>query len=217
MTDKNYNPTLIEEIGAALGIAGLLVTSPLLRGWYAGWGATPEEVSAALPGDEIVALSHMHVTRAIDIQAPAEIVWRWLAQIGQERGGLYSYQHLENLVGCQMHNADAIHPEWQAVTAGQNVRLGPKGFPLFRVTQVDAPHSLVMQACDPVNEQPGPASWVFVIKATGAQSCRLLTRSRNGSEWTMGNRIMWRGIVDPMHFMMERRMLIGIKQRAEAR
>ena len=99
---------------------------------------------------------------------------------------------------------------------GQNVRLGPKGFPLFRITAIEPQRTLVMQGCDPATEQPGPASWVFVVQPLDERSCRLLTRSRNGSEWTFGSRLMWRGIVDPMHFVMERRMLIGIKQRAEA-
>jgi hypothetical protein len=214
---KNYDPTLLEEAGAAIGIAGLLLTSPILRGWYAGWGATPEEKQAHLPGDEIVAESHMTVTRAITIQAPAEQVWAWLAQIGQERGGLYSYQRLENLAGCQMLNANDIRPEWQALEVGQNVRLGPKGYPLFRITAIEPYRALVMQACEPVSEQPGPASWIFLVTPLGSHETRLLTRSRNGSEWTFGNRLMWRGLVDPIHFVMERRMLIGIQARAEAR
>ena len=96
------------------------------------------------------------------------------------------------------------------------MRLGPKGYPLFRITSIVPGQALVMQACDPATEQPGPASWVFVIDQLGNDTCRLWTRSRNGSERTFSNLLIWRVIVEPIHFVMERRMLIGIKQRAEA-
>jgi hypothetical protein len=212
---NNLNPTPIDDFGAALAMAGLLVTSPVMRSWYRRWGASDAEVQAHLPGDEIVSQPKMEITRAITVQAPVENVWAWLAQIGQERGGLYSYERLENLARCQIKNADRIVPEWQNLEPGDNVRLGPAGYPLFRVVAVEMDKYLVMQACDPVNEQPGPASWMFMLSRLQDNETRLLTRSRNGAEWTFANRLMWSGIVDPLHFVMERRMLIGIKQRAE--
>jgi hypothetical protein len=94
--------------------------------------------------------------------------------------------------------------------------LGPKGYPLFRIISIKPGEALVMQACDPATEQPGPASWVFVIEPLEDNTSRLWTRSRNGTEPTIANLLIWRVITEPIHFVMERRMLIGIKQRAEA-
>ena len=135
--------------------------------------------------------------------------------MGQEKGELYTYQHLENLAGCRITNARRIEPQWKDPRLGDNVRLGPKGYPLFRIISVDPNQALVMQACDPVKEQPGPASWVFMIEPLGEDVCRLWTRSRNSFERTFANLMIWCVITEPIHFVMERRMLIGIKQRAE--
>lgn len=212
---QNINPTPIEDLGAALAMAGFLATSPVTRTWYRRWGAGDAEVQAHLPGDEIVPQPKMEVTRAITVQAPVEKVWAWLVQIGQERAGLYSYERLENLARCQIKNGDQIVPEWQNLQPGDNIRLGPVGYPLFRVVALEKEKYLVMQACDPVNEQPGPASWMFMTSRLKNGGTRLITRSRNGAEWTFANRLMWSGVVDPLHFVMERRMLIGIKRRAE--
>jgi hypothetical protein len=216
MSKEAKDPTLLEETGAAAAIAGMLLLSWLLRPWYSRWGAPAGEAERPLPGDEIVPAPTLEVTRAITIHAPPERTWAWLAQIGQEKGGLYTYQHLENLAGCRIKNALYIEPQWQDPKPGDTVRLGPKGYPLFRITSVTPDQALVMQACDPVKEQPGPASWVFVIEPLGDSSCRLWTRSRNSFEHTFANMMIWRVITEPIHFVMERRMLIGIKQRAES-
>ncbi len=216
MKKQAKDPSILEEIGAAGAIAGMLLLSWLLRPWYSRWGTPKGEADRPLPGDEIVPQPTLEVTRAITIQAKPEDIWAWLAQIGQEKGGLYTYQRLENLAGCRIHNAQRIEPQWQNPRPGDNVRLGPKGYPLFRITAVETNRALVMQACDPAKEEPGPANWIFMIEPLTGGNCRLWTRSRNRFERTFGNLLMWRVIVEPIHFVMERRMLIGIKQRAEA-
>ena len=195
---------------------GMLLFSWLLRPWYSRWGVPHGEAQRPLAGDEIVPEPTLEVTRAIAIQAPPEKIWAWLVQIGQEKGGLYTYQHLENLAGCRITNAQRIEPQWQDPKPGDNVRLGPKGYPLFRVAAVEPERALLTQACDPVKEQPGPASWVFVIEPLGDSACRLWTRSRNSFERSFANLMIWRVITEPLHYEMERRMLIGVKQRAEA-
>ena len=134
MTETVKNPSILEEIGAAGAIAGMLLLSWLIRPWYSRWGAPKGEADRPLPGDEIVPQPTLEVTRAITIQAKPEQIWAWLAQIGQEKGGLYTYQRLENLAGCRIHNAQQIEPQWQNPQPGDNVRLGPKGYPLFRIT-----------------------------------------------------------------------------------
>jgi hypothetical protein len=214
MPASRLDPTLLDETGAALAIGSLLLTSPLSHTWYGRWGASDDEARRRLPGDEIAEPPTLQTTRAITISAPPERVWPWIVQIGQEHAGLYSYTRLENLARCQMTNADQIVPEWQNPQVGEHVRLGPKGYPLYRIVAIDPCQALVMQACDPVKEAPGPASWVFILEALGDQSTRLITRSRNRYERSFANTLMWRGIVDPMHFVMERRMLLGIQARA---
>lgn len=83
-----------------------------------------------MPCDELVEHPKLNATHAITIDAPASAVWPWLVQMGQTRGGFYSYAWLENLVGCHMHNADQIHPEWQDLKVGDQVWLHPKAPPL---------------------------------------------------------------------------------------
>ena len=92
-------------IGTA--VAGYIL---LVRRWQLRWGATDEECDTALPGDDLIANPDLVATRAITVPAAAEQVWPWIAQLGQGRGGFYSYDALENLVGCNIHSADQIGP-----------------------------------------------------------------------------------------------------------
>lgn len=94
-----------------------------VRPWLYSWGADPDEVTATLPGDELIEVTTPRTTRAVMIEAPAEAVWPWLVQIGEDRGGFYSYSLLERAVGADIHNADAVHPEWQGLQVGDTVWL----------------------------------------------------------------------------------------------
>jgi hypothetical protein len=87
------------------------------------WGARDDEVAAALPGDDLVAPNTPRNTRAVTVDAPVDAVWPWLAQIGEDRGGFYSYFLLERAVGADIRNADTVHPEWQDVRVGDTVWL----------------------------------------------------------------------------------------------
>ncbi len=208
-----FNPTLAEEILAAAAIGGNVLLSPLTRPWYATWGSTAEERRRTLPGDDIVPAPRLVVTRAITIHAPAATVWPWLAQLGQGRGGLYSYQKLENLARCDMHNADTIHPEWQSPAVGDKVRFGPEPYPFQYIRAIDPGRTLVLGSAP--GETRTSASWVFHLEPRD-EGVRLITRSRNGYEPGLMNTITWRVMTDPIFFIMERRMLIGIRDRAEA-
>src|ERR1700719_1900264 len=90
------------------------------------WGATDQECEALLPGDDLIANADITATRAITIRVAADQVWPWIAQLGQGRGGFYSYDFLENLVGCDIHSSDRIVPEWQDIVVGDEVRLAPQ-------------------------------------------------------------------------------------------
>lgn len=212
---RDFNPSLAEELAAAATIAANIVFSPVTRRWYARWGSTAEEQRRALPGDDIVAAPRLITTRAITISAPASAVWPWLVQMGQGRGGLYSYQKLENLARCDMHNADRIHPEWQNLAAGDKVRFGPEPYPFQTVRAIDPGRALVLGT--PPGEVKTPASWVFYLHPVDAATTRLIVRNRGGYEPGFLNALIWRGLTDPIFFVMERRMLIGIRDRAEAR
>jgi hypothetical protein len=204
-------------VGGAQVLA-VLVLSPLVRRRYNRWGARPAEVDGALPGDELVPLPALGYTRAVTVQAPVADVWPWLVQIGQGRGELYSYDGLENLVGCRIHSADVVVPEYQSLRRGDLVRLGPDGYPAFRVHEVDPRRSLVLVSAG--SEEAGRtgdavATWQWVLRPIdGARRTRLLVRQR--LDCPPSQRLMWR-VVEPIGFVMERRMLRGIKRRAEHR
>ena len=107
-------------LAALMAVTMVAVTVLGLR-WMARWGATDQESDGSLPGDDLIANPDLIATRAITIAPRAERVWPWVVQLGQGRGGFYSYDWLENLVGCDIHSADRIVPQWQAVTVGAQV------------------------------------------------------------------------------------------------
>ena len=212
-----------EVVVGAAQVLAVSVLAPLLRRTYNRWGAGDAEVAAAMPGDELVPAPVLGYTRAISIGAPLAKVWPWLAQIGQGRGGLYSYDGLENLVGCRIHSADRVLEDHQDVRPGDLIRLGPDGFPSFRVERVDPPRSLVLVSAGPdathrtvAAVSDGPlVTWQWVLRPTDAgRRTRLVVRQRLSCP--RSQRVLWR-VVEPIGFVMERRMLRGIKRRAERR
>jgi hypothetical protein len=216
----------LEAVEGAVLIGFTLIFSPLLRSRYNRWGAAPAETTQPLPGDGLVPQPVMGYTHAITIHAPAAEVWRWVVQIGQGRGGFYSYDVLENIVGCQIHSADRVKPELQMIQVGDNVRLGPQGFPLFRVGEVVPGQALVLRAADPqtsevadftdpMPEASAPTTWVFYVQPVDEATSRLIVRQRlyHAPKWMFA--IMWR-LVEPVNFVMERKMMLTIRWRAEA-
>ena len=193
----------------ALGAVGALAAYAfLVRPWHLRWGATDEEVNMPLPGDEFVENPKLNATHAITIHASAADVWPWLIQMGQNRGGFYSYAWLENLVGCDMRNADRIVPEWQDLRIGDQVWLHPKAPPL-RVLAIEPERAIVLEKC-----------WTFVLRPIDENTTRLIIRGRGEFNPDLKNGVLnfflWRGVFEPAHFIMERKMLLGLKERAEA-
>ncbi len=212
-----------ETLVGVVQAAGVLLSSPAIRSWYNRWGVTEEEARRPLPGDEVVPRPHMGYTRAIVIRARPARVWQWLVQIGQGRGGLYSYDGLENLAGCNIHTVDRIVPELQELRIGDLVRMGPKGYPCFSVAAVEPGRFLVLISADPQTEQPvvymeempkgyAIATWQFFLDPWGEDATRLFTRQRLAYSRDMA--AVWR-ITESITFVMERKMLLGIKRRAE--
>jgi hypothetical protein len=188
---------------------------------YQHWGATDAEAARPMAGDELVPFAELQTTRAVTIDASPEDVWPWLAQLGQGRGGLYSYDWLENLAGCRIHSADDVLPGEQAPRVGDLIRMGPDGYPCYRVAVLDRPRSLILVGADPDTHEvaAGPArpeelraSWQWELRPTGDGRTRLLSRQR--TSFPPSQRFLWNA-VDVASFVMERRMLLGIKARAE--
>ena len=116
--------------GAALGAGlGALAYPIFFRRWCLTWGARPDEVSRKLPGDDLLADADIVSTRVITIDAPPAAIWPWLVQMGSGRGGVYTYDWIENLLGLNMHSARQILPQYQHIKVGDELPLGPGGRP----------------------------------------------------------------------------------------
>ena len=198
--------------------------APLLRRRYQRWGATGAEVERPLPGDDLVPDPQIRSTRAIDVAAPPERVWPWLMQLGWGRAGLYSFDGLENLIGCDLHSADALLDDIAPLEVGGLLRAGPPGYPAWQVMRVAEPHHLVLLAVDPRAPEPEPliepagngdaSSWQWVLEAqAGGERPRVITRTR--TSYRRGASVFWH-VIEPISFVMERQMLLGLRDRAEA-
>jgi hypothetical protein len=194
--------------GGAVGAGGAFVRARYLR-----WGATDEELNVRLPGDELVGAVDLTSTRAVTVRAGADVVWPWIAQLGQGRGGFYSYDFLENLMGCDIHSADRVAPEWQSIAVGDSVHLHPEIS--LNVAAVEPARALVLRGGVPIGRTPPPYdfTWAFVLRDQEDGSTRLVVRERYGY-----SRRWARLLVEPaelISFVMSQRMLHGIKERAE--
>lgn len=180
--------------------------------WMMNWGSTVAERQMSLPGDDLHPDRRGQFTQAITINAPSDVVWQWLVQVGQDRAGFYSYTWLENLIGADIHNANEIHPEWQQLAVGDAWRLAPPdylwGLGKDAVTPVlisEPGHVLVLEM------------WgAWVIEPIDAHTSRLIVRGQTGPASPLTD-LMTKMVMDPIVFTMQRRMLLGLKARAEGR
>jgi hypothetical protein len=177
------------------------------------WGATDPESDRRLPGDALIANPDLIATRAITVSTSADQVWPWIAQLGQGQGGFYSYDVLENLVGCHIHSADRIVAEWQDVGVGGQVKLHPEVG--LDIAVVEPGRALVLRGGVPMGAAPPPYdfTWAFVLQEQPEGTTRLLVRERYAytQRWAPL-------LVEPVAvvaFVMTQRMLRGIRERAE--
>ncbi|MEO7368117.1 MAG: hypothetical protein ABIZ36_09175, partial [Gemmatimonadaceae bacterium] len=187
-----------------------------LRPWYSSWGTSRSEQQMVMIGDPPLGESHYRIDRAVTIAAPVDSVWLWLVQLGQDRGGFYSYDWLERAFGDDIHNANRIEPTWQKRSLGDLVRAAQPGYlgGIFgkdlgwHVTQIEAGRAMVLE------------NWgAFVLGPIDARTTRLHIRTRGSGIPTLsGTAITPLSLLafEPAHFIMERGMLLGIKRRAEA-
>lgn len=203
--------------GAGL-IVGHLVATPFIGRRRLRWGTMGTEAIDALPGDELVPEPQWFYTLGMSIDAPPEDVWPWIAQIGQGRGGFYTYQTLENLVGCNIANTTEILPEYQHPTVGDDILLHPTASKM-RIEIVDPPHALVLLGSPAdmgVEESWGRSTWQFVITLDPDGGSRLLTRGRYDSSPDWRSRLAFgRFPLEAISFVMSRKMMLEIKRLAE--
>jgi hypothetical protein len=184
-----------------------------MRFRYLRWGATDQEIGDPLAGDDMIPNADVIATRAITIHAAADRVWPWIAQLGQGRGGFYSYDRLENLVGCDIHSSNRILLACQEITVGDEIRLAPQVG--LAVAFVEQERSLVLRGGIPMGKRAAPYdfTWAFTLHEGPDGTTRLLVRERY-----VYTRAWARLIVEPtqlLSFVMSQKMLRGIRDRAE--
>ena len=205
-------------IAIGVSVLGWAYYSRVVGPWHRRWGATDAEVAGPMPLDDRVANAAAVSTRAITINAPAEKVWPWLAQMGDKpRAGYYSYTLIEKIQGLDVENARRILPEFQTLEVGQAVDKGGT----MVVLAVEPGKHLVLGP-----KEPPPwleSTWAFALFPEGENKTRLVTRVRaRYSMLGMFKALPWYTwpfwlLIDPGVFVMERKMLIEIKKRAEGR
>lgn len=191
------------------------------------WGAVETDFAKSWPGDDLVPEVKGEYMHAITINASAVVVWKWLIQLGQGRGGFYSYEFLENLVGCRMRNVDKIVPKLQRLKVGDDIPMHPKMGSPYKVHAMESPRFLLLLMR--VDSQTGKSfslsgkkpqkyqnqSWLLYLDEYKKGATRLISRSRNDWDDCLGNTIFY-GLFGPLSIEMDRKMLKGIKQRSEA-
>jgi len=181
------------------GVYGLV-----LRPWHMRWGATDAETGMVLPGDSYIPPQAVVSTRAVTIHARPDAVWPWIVQLGQGRGGFYSYDWLENLFAADMHNANQIMPELQQIQVGDHVSLQRNG-PFAVIARIENERALVMEG-----------GWTWYLEPVDEHSTRLIVRYASFEVSDPLSRLYYYPIFEPAHFVMEHGMMLGIKARAES-
>lgn len=201
--------------------AAILLYEAAIRPWQEHWGATEAESVEILRGDHLVAEPAHQVTRAVTVEAAPEEVWPWIAQLGADRGGFYSYDWLEDRFGLDIHSAGDIHPEWQDLSVGDVVYANRARTAGWYVVDLVPGELLVLAVADLLRDRPLRRDeglrweflWTFAVRPAGDRRTRLVVRERVAfgslpAKWLMAPM----GLVS---FVMTRKMMHGIKSRVE--
>ena len=214
-TEKRGAATIWTRAGSAAGLLVLAWIAAAAATWPAhrGWGTTPEEWQMALPGDRTPRTPQLEILHAVTIEAPPSAVWPWLAQLGQDRAGFYSYDWLERTFGANVHNVSELRPEWQSRAVGEYVYATEAGYmgglfgerPGWTIEVFEPDRALVLK------------NWgAFVLVPQPGDRTRLLIRSTISHEripaWAAALNF---NLFELPHFIMQHRMLLGIKALAE--
>jgi hypothetical protein len=215
---------ILEGVVGATAIAGSVILSPFIRGWYSRWGSTSEEVQQSIRGDEFVPHPKSQLTMAVTVQAPAANIWPWFVQLGCQRGGWYSYDLLDN---GGIPSANRIVPEYQRREIGDIVKATPKGDFGFPIAIIDPNKQLTMAGT--TNTETGEAddtnypyiktyfsgNQTFLLNQIDEKQTRLIFRMRIDWNKSRMGTIANRGIVEPLSFVMGRKTLLNVKRLAE--
>jgi hypothetical protein len=201
---------IVSELGDVLRDLPAFLTAPLYRRWHLRWGATPAEAAASLPGDALLPRAQYRSTRAITIGAPPDAVWPWLVQVGCQRAGFYSNDLLDNL---GRPSATTIVPGLQHLEVGQWVPMSPAATPTdrtaFQVHSFELNEWLLWSKPD--------STWAWQLTATDGGGTRLVTRIHTVYDWrNPPMALLGVLLMEFADFAMLRRMLRGIKARAES-
>ena len=197
-------------------IAGLVAVLYAARRYYRNWGTSKGECQARLPGDELIGDPVIQVSEAVWIDSPPSVTWPWLLQMGQDRGGRYSRQALENAGGRWMHNPDGLDPEWKQLAVGDTLQLKPRGWMGLsgglscNVDAITPERSIVLRATSP--DLPSVV-WSFNLQPHWATHTRLLARVRIGLRHP--GEVVAVGLVRPVIALLLRKVLLDIKRRVQ--
>lgn len=202
--------------------AAIVLYEALLKPWHERWGATESEMIEILRGDHLVAEPAHQATRAISIEAAPGQVWPWIAQLGADRGGFYSYDWLEDQFGLDIHSATDIRQEWQDLSVGDVVYANRARTGGWYVADLKPGELLVLTMADLLRDRPVRRDeglrweflWTFALRSEDGTRTRLIVRER-----VAFGSILSRWLMAPMglvSFVMTRKMMYGIKARAEA-
>lgn len=206
-----------------IGVMTFALLTPLGRAGRRHFGLDTETATRRYPGDELLPEPLWDWTHGVEIEAPAAAVWPWIAQLGANRAGFYSYQWLENLAGCNLRNAETVHPEWAARVGDELVLHPDPKAPRLRIVAAEADHYLLAHgAPDEQRRERGEpwsaASWLFFLEALAPERCRLISRYRVACSDDVATRLAFGPtLLEPVGFAMDRRLLLGVKERAELR
>jgi hypothetical protein len=181
----------------------------LVRRWFGQWGTSAADRIRDMAGDAVVVDPTYSATLAITIDARPEHIWPWLVQMGYQRGGLYSYDWLDRLFGyLDRPSANSVLPQFQQLTVGDEIPIGRgQGFP---VTAIEPYRALVLSGTG-----DGFAwAWQFGLYPLDERRTQLVSRNRVRFAPTFGSWLFMR-VIEPAAFLMTRRMLLGLKHRAE--
>ncbi|HEY9514252.1 MAG TPA: hypothetical protein VIQ74_01130 [Gemmatimonadaceae bacterium] len=197
------------RIAGALLISG--AAARLLLPWYCARGTRSDERRASLPGDDIVAEPETGYTLALTIRAAPSEIWPWIVQMGRGRGGFYTHEWVENLLGAGIQNADRIIPDLQHLAVGDRIPLTPDPYlgrpgQWMLVARIQPERSVVFRQTLP---NGATATWSMVLRPQGDGTTRLLSRRRGGQP-TLFDRVM-----KPGYMFMDHGVLRGIRGRVE--